>query len=219
MAYCVRLMSKEDVAQVTNIDREAFPTQWPPPNYEHELRNQLAHYFVVCDEEKAIDNAELKTSPKRGLARLTASLRQFLNGASISSKELPATKGDYVLGFVGLWIIVDEAHITAIAVREACRRQGLGELLIISAIDLAAKLRARGVTLEVRASNTTAQQLYTKYDFRQLGIRRGYYTDNREDALILAIENITLTSFQTHFQQLKQAYFEKWGTARAQIPR
>ncbi len=53
--YYVRLKCKDDIDQVTEIDREAFPTQWPAPNYQHELRNQLAHYIVACDEEKTVD--------------------------------------------------------------------------------------------------------------------------------------------------------------------
>ena len=52
LACCVRLMRREDIAQVSEIDREAFPTQWPPANYKSELKNRLAHYIVACDEEE-----------------------------------------------------------------------------------------------------------------------------------------------------------------------
>ena len=104
-----------------------------------------------------------------------------------------------------------EAHITNIAVREQYRRQGIGELLLISLIDLAIELDAHLVTLEVRASNTTAQSLYSKYGFIQVGLRRGYYTDNREDGVLMSLENITSAPIQANLQQLKQAHAQTWG--------
>ena len=80
-------------------------------------------------------------------------------------------------------------------------------------IDLAAKLDASMITLEVRASNIAAQGLYYKYGFVQVGLRRGYYTDNREDGVLMSIEDITSAPFQARLQQLKQDYLQKWGTA------
>ena len=120
---------------------------------------------------------------------------------------------------ISFWVMADEAHITSIAVREAYRRQGLGELLVIPVIDLARELKARIVTLEVRASNTGAQNLYAKYGFTQVGVRRGYYIDDREDALVMSTQDITLATFQAHLEQLKQAYSRKWGIALNQIAR
>ena len=106
--------------------------------------------------------------------------------------------------------MADEAHITNIAMRESYRRRGVGELLLISIIDLSTELNARFITLEVRVSNTTAQSLYHKYGFNQAGLRRGYYTDDGEDAILMTTENITLAPFQAQFQQLKQAHSKKW---------
>ena len=147
----MRLMRQEDVPQVTAIDREAFPTLWPPANYERELKNGLAHYIDACDE------------------------------------------GGNIMGFAGLWMLVDEAHITNIAVWEKHRRQGIGEELLIGIIELAIKLGANLITLEVRASNAEAQKLYGKYGFVRVGLRRGYYTDNREDAVLMSIEDVKST--------------------------
>ena len=112
-----------------------------------------------------------------------------------------------------------EAHITSIAVRELRRRQGTGELLLISVINLAAELNARIITLEVRISNTAAQSLYYKYGFTQAGLRRNYYVDNKEDAVIMSTENITAVPFQAHLQRLKRAHSRKWGIALYQITR
>ena len=212
-------MSKEDIARVTEIDREAFPTPWPPSNYQHELQNRLAHYIVACDEGKTVAEPEVKDSPEKGFPRLASRVRQLLNHNRFFSNELPPPGKEYIVGFAGLWIMADEAHITNIAVRELYRRQGIGELLLISTIDLATELNARIITLEVRASNTAALGLYYKYGFTQAGLRRGYYTDNKEDAVLMSTENIASTSFQAHLQRLKQAHSRKWGIALYQIAR
>ncbi|GAG93995.1 unnamed protein product, partial [marine sediment metagenome] len=68
-------MRREDIAQVTEIDREAFPTLWPPVNYERELENRLAHYIVACDEEERVEESEVE-----------ASLEKDPPGASIQGK-------------------------------------------------------------------------------------------------------------------------------------
>ena len=219
LPYYVRLMSKEDIAQVDGIDREAFPTQWPAANYRHELQNRLAHYIVACDEERMVEKSEVKTSPEKGFLGLASRVRQLFNHNRFFSNELPPSGTEYIVGFTGFWIMADEAHVTNIAVRELHRRQGIGELLLISSIDLATELNARIITLEVRASNTAAQNLYHKYGFTQTGVRRGYYTDNKEDAVLMSTENITSASFQTHLRQLKQAHSRKWGIALYQIAR
>ncbi|NIQ75513.1 MAG: hypothetical protein GWN80_08435, partial [Gammaproteobacteria bacterium] len=70
-----------------------------------------------------------------------------------------------------------------------------------------------------RASNAAALSLYGKYGFTQVGLRRGYYTDDREDAVLMTAENITSASFQARLQQLKQAHSKKWGVALYQIAR
>ncbi|MFC2016957.1 ribosomal protein S18-alanine N-acetyltransferase [Chloroflexota bacterium] len=216
MPYYARFMCKEDIAQVTEIDREAFPTQWPPANYQHELQNRLAHYIVACDEEITVEEPEVKASPEKGFPRLTSRVRQLFNHRFFSN-ELPPSGREYVAGFAGLWIMADEAHIANIAVRELHRRQGIGELLLISTIDLATGLNAHIITLEVRASNTAAQNLYHKYGFAQTGLHRGYYTDNKEDAVLMATKDIVSPSFQVRLQRLKQAHSRKWGIALYQI--
>ena len=95
--------------------------------------------------------------------------------------------------------------------REAYRRLGVGERLLISLIDLAMQLNAHIVTLEVRASNELAQELYQKYGFYKTGMRHRYYTDNGEDAFIMSTDTLTLPSFQSNYQKLKKAYEVKWN--------
>jgi len=93
--------------------------------------------------------------------------------------------GKRIYGYGGMWIIVDEAHITNIAVAKASRGQALGEFLMNGLIALAYSKRVSRMTLEVRVSNKTAQKLYEKLDFKSAGIRPGYYIDTNEDAIIM----------------------------------
>ena len=209
----IRRLRHEDIEQVVEIDREAFPTEWPPPNFKRELDNRLASYIVACNAEEIVREPEEPPPPEssRNLISLIKSL--FVRDKSPASEQ-SAKSRDYITGFAGFWTMADEVHITTIATREALRRQGIGELLLQSIVDMAKKRAARIVTLEVRVSNTAAQQLYTKYGFNRVGLRRGYYTDNREDAVIMSTDHIASPSFQAQLQELKKAYTEKWGANR-----
>jgi len=209
LPYYLRPMRKEDVTQVSEIDREAFPTQWPPPDYRRELQNPLARLIIVGDEDKTVAEPEVKAPNTSGLV---SRVRQLFSRERFFG-EKPSSGNQYVLGFASIWVMADEAHLTNIAVRKQHQRQGIGELLLISIIDLAAELKADFITLEVRVSNTAAQSLYQKYGFTKVSARPGYYTDNREDALLMSTESTTSASFQARFQQLKRAHARKCETA------
>ncbi|CQR53225.1 ribosomal protein S18-alanine N-acetyltransferase [Paenibacillus riograndensis] len=90
-----------------------------------------------------------------------------------------------IIGYAGMWAIVDEAHVTNIALLEAYRGRKWGERLLDELMKTAAFLGMKSITLEVRVSNEVAQNLYRKKGFRPAGTRKGYYSDNREDALIM----------------------------------
>jgi ribosomal-protein-alanine N-acetyltransferase len=209
----VRLMHIEDIDQVFEIDREAFPTEWPPPNFKRELENRLAHYIVACNATELAKESE-ETSPQSGLMRLLSKASRLFSSDRLPDSKWSAKGGECVMGFAGFWLMADEAHITTIATREASRRQGIGELLLQSIIDMATRREVGIITLEVRVSNTAAQRLYTKYGFTQVGLRRGYYTDNREDAMIMSTDHVTSPSFRAQIIELKEAYTRKWGPDR-----
>jgi len=219
LPYYVRLMHKEDIGQVTEIDRKAFASMWPPVNYHHELQNPLAHYIVTTDEEKTIEEPETKIIPQRGLPWLASRIRQLFGHGRFSGSKMLSSGSQYIVGFAGFWVMADEAHIISLAVREALYRQGVGELLLIATIDLATQLKASIITLEVRASNTVAIRLYRKYGFIQVGLRRGYYIENKEDAILMSTESITSASFQARLQQLKESHSRKWGMPLYQVAR
>lgn len=109
-----------------------------------------------------------------------------------------------VIGYCGFWLVIDEAHITTIAVHPEYRRQGIGELLLQKMINAGYEKEAKWFTLEVRASNISAQNLYYKYGFKSLGLRRKYYQDNQEDALIMWTENIWESKFKDKFHELQK---------------
>ncbi|ADH98087.1 ribosomal protein S18-alanine N-acetyltransferase [Salisediminibacterium selenitireducens] len=90
-----------------------------------------------------------------------------------------------IVGYCGLWVIIDDAHITNIAVDPEWRREGIGERMMSEAMAFAKKRGAERLSLEVRVSNTAAQAMYRKYGLQDGGIRKQYYTDNQEDALVM----------------------------------
>lgn len=102
-----------------------------------------------------------------------------------------AGHAEEVVGYAGFWLIAGEVHISTIAVRPDRRRRGLGEWLLLNLLLLACDLAPLLVTLEVRRSNRVARNLYAKYRFEEVGVRRGYYRDTGEDALLLTVDFTT----------------------------
>ncbi|MBM4432594.1 MAG: ribosomal-protein-alanine N-acetyltransferase [Chloroflexi bacterium] len=209
LAFYVRPLDKGDISQVTEIDHEAFPNEWPAPNYYRELKNPLAHYVVACDAERKIEVP--KAVEPKGFSRLALKLKQFLTGNSSQENESAHSQREYIVGFGGIWMMANEAHIINIAVRKDYQRKGIGELLLMAIIDVAMKLDGRAIILEVRASNTPAQRLYYKYGFVKIGVRRGYYKDNGEDGIMMSLINIGSASVQENLRRLKESYTQKWG--------
>jgi ribosomal-protein-alanine N-acetyltransferase len=116
---------------------------------------------------------------------------------------LVALLGEAIVAYGGIWLMVDEAHITTFAVHPAYRRRRIGERLLLALLDLALDRRAREATLEVRLSNLPARRLYEKYGFRPVGIRPHYYSDNNEDALIMTTEPLDLPAMRERIARLR----------------
>ena len=212
LRYTIRPMEDRDIPQATDIDREAFPTQWPHPTYssfKHELRNRLAYYIVAYKQNEILSEVVKENTNHKSFWERLVHLKHRFNYNQSWDKPMPPPSREYVIGLAGFWLMVGEAHITTIAVRDAYQRQGIGEQLLISIIDRAIQLNAHIVTLEVRTSNKQAQVLYKKYGFYQAGKRPNYYSDNGEDALIMSTDTITSSSFQSRFNQLKQAHEQR----------
>lgn len=93
-----------------------------------------------------------------------------------------------IVGYCGIWVIMDEAQITNIAISPIFRNQKLGEALMEKAIEVAKEMGARSMSLEVRVSNIVAQNLYRKFNFYYGGLRKHYYSDNGEDAYVMWVD-------------------------------
>ena len=106
-----------------------------------------------------------------------------------------------LIGYCGCWQILEEAHITNIAVSPDYRRKHIGEALLTTIIDECYRNMAKYIILEVRVGNKPAIALYEKYGFKSLGVRKGYYQDNNEDALIMWTENIFYDKFKSGYEK------------------
>jgi ribosomal-protein-alanine N-acetyltransferase len=168
-------MQVRDVPAVVEIERASFLTPWPAGAYVRELeQNALARYVVVREVSGKSEAPDPRT-------RATW-VPEFLR---------PAPRDDHsVVAYAGMWLMIDEAHVTSVAVRPALRGRGLGLLLMWAMFDLGAAAGARWLTLEVRPTNSIARAMYAGLGFREAGVRPRYYTDNGEDAVIMWSEEI-----------------------------
>jgi ribosomal-protein-alanine N-acetyltransferase len=214
--YQVRPMDLGDISQVMEIERESFLNMWPTTAFKRELKhNRLARYLVAVEQREGAEEAVAPPAdaepsevpmPPVGMGRWLGELKRLFG-----SEEEVATSGEPIVGFVGIWLTLAEAHIVTIAVRESHRGRGIGELLLIAAIALATLNDQDIVTLEVRASNQAAQALYEKYGFKRVGVRHRYYSDNHEDALIMTTDSIHSAPYQELCQRLRQEHRERCG--------
>lgn len=194
-------MRVEDVDEVIQIERLSFSLAWPASAYRREIRdNRMASYVVV---ERADGTSAHASAPPSRDGRVRRWLQTL-----VGRRGEPAPSGGVpsLVGYAGTWLMLDEAHVTTIAVRPEFRGRGLGEMLIIGLIDKATEVGARWVTLEVRVSNTVAQSLYRKYTFHSEGIRKGYYSDNGEDAVIMWSDDIRTPEFREKLRELKLTF-------------
>ena len=209
MAFSVRPMGQADVRQVAEIERQAFPTLFPPTPFRRELAKRNASYLVAFEERGA---AELPgpATDRNDVRGRVAGLAKL--AGSILGKVPQADEA--ISGFIGLWYVVDEAHVVTVGVGDGYRGCGIGELLLMAAIEQALARRAAVVTLEVRASNAAAIGLYGKYGFTEQGLRKAYYSDNREDALIMTTAPIQRPAYKERLSALAEAHRLRWGGSR-----
>jgi ribosomal-protein-alanine N-acetyltransferase len=200
MPYLLKPMDWDDLDQVAAMEREAFPTLWPPTTFRREMKNRMAEYSVCVREGSYVI---VPPKPRGRLARLFGR----------RNKPQEPVRRQLIVGFVGLWYMAGEAHIVAIAVRETYRRQGLGELLLVGAIEMAMRRGQQVVTLEARVSNEAARALYLKYGFEEVGIRRKYYSDNGEDAAVMTTVKLTSDEYRALFEERLAAFEERYGEA------
>lgn len=216
MDVALRRMRSEDITQVIEIEHEAFSPGWVGTQFRRELNSRHCRFIVAYltnDEEipgeMGVDEAgEQPDSSMWG--RMVRGVKSVF-GAGDDGVS------DAIAGYVGIWFQGDQAHITEIAVRESLRGQGIGELLLIGTVRAAYEQGLEEVTLEARVSNFVAQRLYDKYGFNEVGIRKNYYADNREDAVIMTTDRIHTNAYRQKFTGLQDRFFERYGDVAIEI--
>ena len=135
-------MEAKHIDGVLAVEEATFSIPWTRNDFEKEVENNIAIYYVAIKDGK-------------------------------------------VVGYAGMWHVVIEGHITNVGVLEEARGLGIGAMLMEKLIEVAEEKQMYGITLEVRMGNAPAQGLYHKYGFKAEGIRKNYYPDTKEDAIIM----------------------------------
>lgn len=185
MSLTLRPMEPRDVPYVAAIDRLSFPTPWPAAAFRSELKRECATYLVLV---------------RRGKGTSPASAQE--KGCWFR-RLLAATQALCVIGYVGFRLESGQGHITTIALRPHERGKGLGEYLLLVALEKMAKSCVDVVTLEMRPSNEVAYRLYRKYGFQVTRFRPGYYRDG-EDAWVMEV-TISDQQYQRRLRLLRKA--------------
>lgn len=212
LAYRIEPMRPEDIPEVMQIEHVAFSAPWSARAYDYELHyNEMAHYYVARPQFEPMRHTPGTTVPPPGDGKggSRSSFWGRLFGHEKKETAVQTVEHAPVVGYSGMWLMVDEAHISTIASHPDWRRKGIGELLLLAMTDNAAEIGANVVTLEVRVSNVGAQALYYKYGFEIAGMRKGYYSDNGEDAYIMTTPSITTDQYVRRLEGLKAALFKR----------
>src|SRR6202048_2042904 len=188
----IELMREADVATVQEIEREIFATPWPRNAYYRELASRASAHYVVLRQEGLIENPAAYRAP-----------------------ELDPT----IIGYGGMWRMYDEAHVTTIGVRHDVQHQGYGRIIFAGLVQAAYDMGAKWVTLEVRASNDNAMRMYENFGFKVIGRRKGYYTDNGEDAIVMWSDSIYSPRFRKAFElNVERIEVDVRGLRREALP-
>ena len=190
--YTLRAMKIADVEQVSQIDRLSFSMPWSPLTIAYEVQQNPDSYMGVIALE-----GQFPPPNSQNLGRLQVILRPFKKNPSYT-----------ITAFGGLWVRGREAHISTIATHPDFRGCSLGELMLVGLIYCSIHAKANFVALEVRVSNTIAQNLYRKYGFVETKLLHQYYHDNREDAYLMVV-NLLDESYKRQLQQHLKNLFQK----------
>lgn len=169
----LELMREADIATVQEIEREIFSTPWPRNAYYRELASRSSAHYLVLRQE--------------GPAEMPAGIQ----GSDFDPS---------IVGYGGMWRMYDEAHVTTIGVRHDLQHRGYGRVLFAGLVQAAYDMGAKWVTLEVRTSNENAMKMYEAFGFKVIGRRKGYYTDNGEDAIVMWSDSIHSPRFRRAYE-------------------
>ena len=172
-------LTEQNLSAVMQMDQECFGGLWTEEGYRREISSPNSQILII-----------------KSISELEAAQPSSLTPNEIRYPNL--------IGVGCVWFILEEAHITVLAIQPPYRRQGLGQLLLVALLETAIHRQSEWATLEVRISNHAAQKLYAKLGFVTIGQRKKYYRDTGEDALILWNKGLQKRSFHYDLEQLKQ---------------
>jgi len=181
----LRYMTMNDLPEVGQIDRLSFEIPWSQQSFRYEILESDHSYMVVLEYHQS-------RSPSRW--------QRWLHMTPVPKH--------HIVGYGGMWNVVGEAHISSIAVHPRARGRGWGEILLAGMIKRGIIIGADEVALEVRVSNTRAQNLYKKYGFQIIGVKPRYYRNNSEDAYDMRL-NILDEQILKQFEAQYRAIFER----------
>src|SRR5436853_2937266 len=174
----IELMREADVNTVQEIEREIFATPWPRNAYYRELASRASAHYVVLRQEGPVERP----------------------AGSLPSAHRLADFDPSIIGYGGMWRMYDEAHVTTIGVRRDLQHRGYGRIIFAGLVQAAYDMGAKWVTLEVRTSNDNAMKMYEGFGFKVIGRRKGYYTDNGEDAIVMWSDSIHSPRFRKAYE-------------------
>lgn len=189
----LRDMVEADLRAVRRIESAAYQDAWPARIFEQELNNDFAQYRVAVERATA--------GGDEGPAKLWQALRRRFGGS---------TDGRLV-GFIGVWYMVDQLHLVTIAVDPREQGRGIGQRLLLDCFDMAFEAELPAIVLEVRASNEGAQRLYRRFGFRETGRLRGYYKDDGEDAIVMLAEQLDGEQAREAHEERRREHAARYG--------
>ncbi len=192
-------LKAEQLPAVVELDKLCFGGHWTLDGYRRELESTTSHLLTLCLKSANVyhsiqSNYNPETPNNSQLSELTAQQSRALSLSGVATQteaEIPSQ----LIGLGCFWSILEEAHITLLAVNPEYQNQGLGKLLFYGLLYLAHHQGLERATLEVRVSNQTALSLYKKFGFQEVGKRRRYYQDTGEDAVILWRNHLATAEF------------------------
>src|SRR6266576_5163763 len=169
----LELMREADVATVQEIEREIFATPWPRNAYYRELASRASAHYVILRQEGPVDRPD---------------------GYRITDFDRP------IIAYGGMWRMYEEAHVTTIGVRHDLQHRGYGRIVFAGLVQASYDMGAKWITLEVRTTNENAMHMYEGFGFKVIGRRKGYYTDNGEDAIVMWSDSIHSPRFRSAYE-------------------
>lgn len=241
MPYILENMAWEDIPQVAAVERLCFSMPWPTSAYRRELKTPETNRYIVVRyvppteagriglPTPTMENLTRREHPQLALKELKVEDVQAPQPRSFWASLFPWLRGPHgsngvnggcspypIIGYAGLWLMLDEAHVTTIGIHPHHRGRGAGDLLFMGLVDIAEEMHAERITLEVRVSNTGAQALYRKYGMEVTGLRRRYYSDNGEDAYIMWSDPLNSAQHASRITLLRSSLAHRLAQAHTQ---